>query len=166
VTQAHFKENIMTEHAFGHHARALLEAEEIRALAAQFEAAWAEEGVIHNKADTTDDEANAATARVHEIARKIVALPVPDMATMRLKARVYLWSESTDFETFAAKNEGDGWSEAVLVNLFRDLGANSDAKVEAAATAVSKSHYSAAFFGLEDRIRDLANMAAVAEIRL
>src|ERR1700722_19451173 len=41
---------------------------------------------------------------------------------MRLKARIYLWSEATDFKTFAAKNEGDGSSEAVLVSLFRDLG--------------------------------------------
>jgi hypothetical protein len=42
---------------------------------------------------------------------------------MRLKARIYLWSEATDFKTFAANNEGDGSSEAVLVSLFRDLGA-------------------------------------------
>jgi hypothetical protein len=39
-----------------------------------------------------------------------------------LKARIYLWSEGTDFKTFAAKNEGDGSSEAVLVSLFRNLG--------------------------------------------
>jgi hypothetical protein len=32
--------------------------------------------------------------------------------------------EATDFETFAAKNEGDGSSEAVLVSLSRDLGAD------------------------------------------
>ena len=43
---------------------------------------------------------------------------------IRLKARIYLWSEATDFETFVAKNEGDGSSEAVLVSLFRDLGAD------------------------------------------
>ena len=34
-----------------------------------------------------------------------------------------MWSEATDFKTFAAKNEGDGSSEAALVSLFRDLGA-------------------------------------------
>jgi hypothetical protein len=44
------------------------------------------------------------------------------MEIMRLKARIYLWSEGTDFKTFAAKNEGDGSAEAVLVSLFRDLG--------------------------------------------
>jgi hypothetical protein len=43
---------------------------------------------------------------------------------MRLKARIYLWSEATDFKTFAAENEGDGSSEGVLVSLFRDLGAD------------------------------------------
>ena len=62
--------------------------------------------------------------RVDEIARKIVALRKTDTEMMRLKARIYLWSEATDFKTFAAKNEGDGPSEAVLVSLFRDLGAD------------------------------------------
>jgi hypothetical protein len=61
---------------------------------------------------------------VDEIARKIVALPTTDIEMMRLKARMYLWSEAADFKTFAAKNEGDGSSEAVLVSLFRDLGAD------------------------------------------
>jgi hypothetical protein len=70
----------------------------------------------------TDEEAAASTARVDEIARKIVALPTADIEMMRLKARIYLWSEATDFKNFAAKNEGDGSSEAVLVSLFRDLG--------------------------------------------
>lgn len=36
---------------------------------------------------------------------------------MRLKARIYLWSDATEFDDFPAKNE-----EAVLVSLFRDLG--------------------------------------------
>jgi hypothetical protein len=96
---------------------------EVFALAAQFEAAWAAESVIF-KGDSTDDEAIAAADRVREVAQKIVALPATDMAMLRLKARVYLWSESTDFEAFAAENEGNGWSEGVLVSLFRDLGAN------------------------------------------
>jgi hypothetical protein len=46
------------------------------------------------------------------------------MEMMRLKARIYLWSEATDFKTFAAKNAGDGSPEGALVSLFRDLGAN------------------------------------------
>jgi hypothetical protein len=70
----------------------------------------------------SDDDADAATARVDEIAGKIVALPTTDIEMMRLKARVYLWSEGENFKTFAAKNENDGSSEAVLVSLFRDLG--------------------------------------------
>jgi hypothetical protein len=83
------------------------------ALAEKFEAAWAAESVIF-KSSSTDDEANAAADRVREVAQKIVALPATDMAMLRLKARVYLWSESTDFEAFAAENEGNGWSEGCL----------------------------------------------------
>jgi hypothetical protein len=95
----------------------------LRALAAQFEAAWAAERLIFNGGGT-DAEAKAAVARVDEIAQKIVALPATDMAMLRLKSRVYLWSEAHDFETCAAENEGDGSSGAVLVSLFRDLGAD------------------------------------------
>ena len=95
----------------------------LRALAAQFEAAWAAERVFFHGGGT-DEEANAAISRVDEIARKIVAIPTTDIEMMRLKARVYLWSQGPDFETFAAGNEGDGSSDAVLVSLFRDLGAD------------------------------------------
>jgi hypothetical protein len=94
---------------------------DIRALAAQFEAALqALRPFFYGSG--SDDDADAATARVEEIAQKIVALPTTDIEMMRLKARVYLWSEGEDFKTFAAKNENDGSSEAVLVSLFRDLG--------------------------------------------
>jgi hypothetical protein len=93
---------------------------DLRALAAQFEAAFqAHRPFFYGSG--TDEEAEASTRRVDEIARKIVALPTTDIEMMRLKARIYLWSEATDFETFAAKNENDGSSEAVLVSLFRDL---------------------------------------------
>jgi hypothetical protein len=96
---------------------------EIEALVSDFEAAFqAQRPFFYGSG--TDEEADAATARVDEIARKIVALPTTDIEMMRLKARIYLWSEATDFKTFAAKNEGDGSSEAVLVSLFRDLGAD------------------------------------------
>ena len=95
---------------------------DIHALAAEFEAAWAAEGVIF-RGDGTDAEAHAVTARVREVAEKIVALPAKDAEMLRLKARVYLWSKSTDFAAFSAENEGKGWSESVLVSLFRDLGA-------------------------------------------
>ena len=95
---------------------------DIRALAAEFEAAFqAHRPFFYGSG--TDEEADASTRRVDEIARKIVALPTTDIEMMRLKARIYLWSEGTDFKAFAAKNEGDGSSEAVLVSLFRDLGA-------------------------------------------
>jgi hypothetical protein len=98
-------------------------AEELRALAADFEAAFqAQRPFFYGSG--TDEEAGAMTARVDEIAQKIVAIPTTDIEMMRLKARIYLWSEATDFETFAAENEGDGSSEAVLVSLFRDLGAD------------------------------------------
>jgi hypothetical protein len=93
---------------------------ELQALAADFEVALeALRPFFYGSG--SDDDADA-TARVDEIARKIVALPTTDIEMMRLKARIYLWSEGTDFKTFAAKNEGDGSSEAVLVSLFRALG--------------------------------------------
>jgi hypothetical protein len=102
---------------------------EIRALAADFEAAFqANRPFFYGSG--TDEEAEASTVRVDEIVRKIVALPTTDIEMMRLKARIYLWSEATDFKTFAAENEGDGSSEAVLVSLFRDLGA--EGPIEAA----------------------------------
>ena len=62
--------------------------------------------------------------RVREVVKKIVALHATDLALMRLKARAYLWSESTDFEAYAAENEGSEWSEGVLVSLFGDLDAD------------------------------------------
>jgi hypothetical protein len=98
-------------------------AEKLQALAAEFEAAFQAQ-LPFFYGSGTDEEADAETARVDEIARKIVALPTTDIEMMRLKARIYLWSEAMDFKTFAAKNEGDGSSEAVLVSLFRDLGAD------------------------------------------
>jgi hypothetical protein len=95
----------------------------LEALAADFEAAFqAHRPFFYGSGD--DEEADAMTARVDEIARKIVAIPTTDIEMMRLKARIYLWSEGTDFKAFAAENEGDGSSEAVLVSLFRDLGAD------------------------------------------
>src|ERR1700735_1378674 len=98
-------------------------AEELQALASDFEAAFqAHRPFFYGSG--TDEEAEASTARVDEIVRKIVAIPTTDREMMRLKARIYLWSEATDFKTFAAKNAGDGASEAVLVSLFRDLGAD------------------------------------------
>jgi hypothetical protein len=98
-------------------------AEELHALAFDFEAAFQTQRPFFYGSGT-DEEADAATARVDEIARKIVALPTTDIEMMRLKARIYLWSEATDLKTFAAQNDGDGSSEAVLVSLFRDLGAD------------------------------------------
>jgi hypothetical protein len=94
--------------------------EELEALACDFEASSSPFN------SGTDEEAEASTTRVDDIARKIVALPTTDIEMMRLKARIYLWSEGTDFKTFAAQNEGDGSSAAVLVSLFRDLGADAD----------------------------------------
>jgi hypothetical protein len=126
----------------------------------------------------TDEEADAATARVDEIARKIVALPATDIEMMRLKARIYLWSEATDFKTFAANNEGDGSSEAVLVSLFRDLGAaDLDATPGPATTsgrapaqheearstaAPATEQIFSAYSDLEPQIRDLTHMADLA----
>jgi hypothetical protein len=96
---------------------------------------------------------------------------------MRLKARVYLWAESTDVEKLAAGG-GDWPSEAVLASLFRDLGADraldyssveEDAPMTAARAATPASPeserdrlYSRAFMNLEPKIRDPTHMAELA----
>jgi hypothetical protein len=55
-------------------------AEELQALAADFEAAFkAQRPFFYGSG--TDEEADAMTARVDEIARKIVALPTTDIVT-------------------------------------------------------------------------------------
>jgi hypothetical protein len=62
-------------------------AAEIEALVTDFEAAFqAQRPFFYGS--STDEEADAATARVDEIARKIVALPTTDIEMMRLKARI------------------------------------------------------------------------------
>jgi hypothetical protein len=107
-------------------ARTLPEATEhsdadVRALAAQFESALQAYRVFFNGSGT-DDEAAAVTAAVTAVAQKIIAVPGTDISIMRLRARVYLWAESTDLEKLAAEG-GDDWpSEAALASLFRDLG--------------------------------------------
>jgi hypothetical protein len=95
---------------------------EIEALASQFEAAWKAEREVGDA--EPDAVMNAAIERTRKLARKIVALKGgSDLAILRLKARCFLWGECETFESFAAKNDGDGSTEAMLVSLFRDLGA-------------------------------------------
>jgi hypothetical protein len=104
----------------------------LRALAAQFEAALqAYYAVFHR--GRTEAEADAVNDAVKAIAQKIIAVPGTDISIMRLKARVYLWDESTDVEKLAAE-DGDCQSEAALASLFRDLGA--DRPIGSAAGAV------------------------------
>jgi hypothetical protein len=138
----------------------------IRALAAQFETVLkAYEAFYHGGG--TDDEAAAATDAVKAVARKIIAVSGTDISIMRLKARVYLWAESTDLEKLAA--EGGDWpSEAVLASLFRDLGvADSDLPAqheEARSTAPSASDTWFDVYGdLESDIYDLMRMLRAAD---
>jgi hypothetical protein len=96
-------------------------AEELRSLAADFEVALeALRPFFYGFG--SDDDADAATARLREVAKKIVAIPTTDIEMMRLKARIYLWTEAKEFETFAAESKDGDWSDEVLVSLFRDLG--------------------------------------------
>ena len=143
----------------------------IRALAEQFDAALQAYRVFFNGSGK-DHEADAVNA----VAQKIIAVPGTDIPIMRLKARVYLWAESTDLEKLAA--EGGDWpSEAALASLFRDLGvagldatpgpatmadrapAQHEARMNAATPASPESErdrcYSRAFMDLEPKIRDL-----------
>jgi hypothetical protein len=95
-------------------------AEELQVLASDFEAALQAYHVFFHGGGT-DDEAAAATDAVKAVAQKIIAVPGTDISIMRLKARVYLWAESTNLKKLAA--EGGDWpSEAVLASLFRHLG--------------------------------------------
>ena len=73
----------------------------VRDLAAQYEAALQTYHTLFHGSGT-DDEAAAATEAVKAIAQKIIAVPGTDISIMRLKARVYLWAESTDLEKLAA----------------------------------------------------------------
>jgi hypothetical protein len=149
----------------------------IRALAAQFETALQAYQAFYNGGGT-DDEAAAATDTVKAVAQKIVAVPGADISTMRLKARVYLWAESTDLEKLAA--EGGDWpSEGALASLFRDLGvadldgtpapaqhgeARMNAAMPASPETVRDHHHSRAFMDLEPKIRDLTHMAELARL--
>jgi hypothetical protein len=153
---------------------------DLRALAAQFEAAWAAERVFFHGGGT-DDESNAAILRVDEIAQKIVALPATDIDMMRVKARIYLWSEAEDFKTFAAKNEGDGSSGAVLVSLFRDLGADrapdadlialadrciaANERFGVAADAYARAEFASPHNEAEEAEADRAQSAALDDVR-
>ena len=62
---------------------------DIRALAAEFEAALEALHPFFYRSGS-DDDADAATARVDEIVRKIVALPTTDIERVRLKARIFV----------------------------------------------------------------------------
>jgi hypothetical protein len=129
----------------------------IRALAAQFETALrAYQAFYHGGG--TDDEAAAATDTVKAIAQKIIAVPGTDISIMRLKARVYLWAESTDLEKLAADG-GDWPSEAVLASLFRDLGiADLDATPGPAAPASDTApHPDAEIFALAEKCAECAD---------
>ena len=93
---------------------------EVQALAAEFEAAYAEHALV-NGAHRTNEEIEAADERMREIAAKFAALPSTDISMLKLKARVYLWAEGADLENF---DTGDVVSGPVLASLFRDLGAD------------------------------------------
>ena len=94
---------------------------ELQALAADFEVAL-EALRPFFFGSGSDDDADAATARLRVVAQKIVAIPTTDIEMMRLKARIYLWSEAKEFETFAAEIKDSDWSDEAIVSLFRDLG--------------------------------------------
>jgi hypothetical protein len=121
--------------------------------------------------------------RMKAVSQKIIAVPGTDISIMRLKARVYLWAESTDLEKLAAA--GRDWpSEAVLASLFRDLGvadlnakpgpttmanrapAQYEARMNGATPASPDSErdrrHSRAFMDLESKISDLTHMAELA----
>ena len=89
---------------------------EIEALAAEFEDAAAAE----RRGRMTDEEVDAIAERQAEISAKVAALPPGGLATMRLKARVFMWNEGAyDLADFIY--EWDAVGGPVLVSLFRDI---------------------------------------------
>jgi hypothetical protein len=92
-----------------------------RALAAQYEAALQAYHAFF-RGSGTDAEADEVNDAVKAVALKIIAVPGTDISIMRLKARVYLWAESTDLKRLAAEGGDDWQAEAALASLFRDLG--------------------------------------------
>ena len=87
---------------------------------AEFEVAWAADRA--RDVNRTDAEAKAADERQRKILKKLAALRSTDIATMRLKARAYMWGEGAyDLEEFSDRQH-DPVSGPVLVSLFRDLG--------------------------------------------
>jgi hypothetical protein len=89
---------------------------EVQALAAAFEAAWEEE--------FSSDYDGAGYDRTCALARQIIALPATGFLIMRLKARVFIWSDGMRPENFpAGADRGDVGFDA-LASLFRELGAD------------------------------------------
>jgi hypothetical protein len=89
---------------------------QIEALAAEFEDAAAAE----RRRNKTDEEVEAIAERQAKISAKVAALPPGGLATMRLKARVFMWNECAyDLDDFVY--EWDAVGVPVLVSLFRDI---------------------------------------------
>lgn len=59
--------------------------------------------------------------RQRDIAERVAALPLIDISTIRLKARVFMWSEGAVDAEQLGDNFHDVISGPVLASLFRDL---------------------------------------------
>ncbi len=93
---------------------------EIDALAAAFEAAWKMESELPE--ESTNKQCDAVVDRAGAFVDQILALSGTDISILRLKARAYLWAESTYPETFAKNAHYE--TEKLLASLFHDLGAD------------------------------------------
>jgi hypothetical protein len=90
---------------------------QIEALAAEFEDAAAAE----RRGGKTDADADAIVERQKKISALVAALPSGGLATMRLKARVYMWGEGAATLDDLDDDHHDVISGPVLVSLFRDI---------------------------------------------
>ena len=97
-------------------------AKQIQALAADFEAAWKAERAVFDS-DPSDEEGNAAADRTGVFAERILALSGTDISILRLKARVYLWTEAVLLPEWFADG-GGCTTDRALASLFQDLGAD------------------------------------------
>jgi hypothetical protein len=106
-------------------------------LAAEFDAAWKEEDAIAHDEAKTDNELGAAVARTGELADSILSLSGADhLATIKPKARVYLWAESETLESLSKRAAVT--ADKALISLLRDLGADRPIASEMEKTGIAR----------------------------
>jgi hypothetical protein len=93
----------------------------VKALAADFEAAWKEEADLPD--DCSNEQMDAAIDRTKVFVNRILCLRGTDISILCLKARAFLWAEAAFLPEWFAECDGPTTDKA-LASLFLDLGAD------------------------------------------